>query len=160
MGRIRRKRYRNGEIPAYVQNAPHRHGARMARKDLPRGLCRVCEQAVASGRRGRIRSWHDGRKLADGTRESNCLHRYKVATRPSYAKRVIATRDGRVCRLCKASRGKTYAWLHLDHITPLADGGTADEDNLQLICPDCHRDKTAAEATARAARRRLLKDAA
>lgn len=138
----------------YAKAAPHRHGARLARLDLPRGLCRVCGAAVAQGRGGRVRSWHDGRKDADGSCEPNCLRNYKIATRPSFGKRVIAARDGRSCKQCGAVRGRTYAWLHLDHIVPLADGGSADESNLQMLCPDCHKAKTAAEATVRAERRR------
>jgi 5-methylcytosine-specific restriction endonuclease McrA len=156
--RPRRRRYRNGEVPAYANAAPHRHGARIARKDVPRGCCRVCGDPVQANR-GRVRSWHDGRKLADDVREPNCLHAYKVATRPSYGKRIIANREGRCCRKCGEKRGTSYAWLHLDHIEPLADGGTPTEENLQLLCPDCHKAKTAAEAAIRAQRRKEAKNA-
>ena len=30
----------------------------------------------------------------------------------------------------------------IDHIIPLARGGTEDDDNLQALCPGCHRKKT------------------
>ena len=42
----------------------------------------------------------------------------------------------------------------VDHIVPLVDGGSHDLDNLQTLCSPCHRAKTAAEATERAARER------
>ncbi|RIY00177.1 HNH endonuclease [Aureimonas flava] len=42
-----------------------------------------------------------------------------------------------------------------DHITPLADGGENVESNLQILCGDCHKLKTAAEASQRAAVRSL-----
>lgn len=47
--------------------------------------------------------------------------------------------------------------FHLDHITPLAAGGTNDRSNLQLLCTytdelgkwqGCHAEKTAAEKAA------------
>ena len=31
---------------------------------------------------------------------------------------------------------------HVDHIIPLADGGTNDESNLQCLCAPCHGRKT------------------
>jgi hypothetical protein len=157
--RPRKRRYGPGEVPAYAQAAPHRHGQRIARLAVPRGFCRVCGQAVAQGRNGRVRSWHDGRATAAGEREPNCLHTYKIATRPSYGKTFVAKRDGRKCAKCGADRGRSYAWLHLDHIVPLADGGEAIESNLQLLCPDCHTAKTADENSERAKRRREAKAA-
>ncbi|WP_420621723.1 HNH endonuclease [Candidatus Poriferisodalis sp.] len=39
--------------------------------------------------------------------------------------------------------------LELDHIKPLGDGGTDAEDNLQLLCRDCHTRKTRREDQAR-----------
>jgi hypothetical protein len=35
--------------------------------------------------------------------------------------------------------------LELDHIIPLHRGGSNDYENLQLLCRDCHKEKTAAE---------------
>ena len=32
--------------------------------------------------------------------------------------------------------------FHIDHIKPLANGGTNEKDNLQLLCVECHFDKT------------------
>ena len=32
--------------------------------------------------------------------------------------------------------------LHVDHITPRAMGGGDEPENLQLLCPNCHQDKT------------------
>jgi 5-methylcytosine-specific restriction endonuclease McrA len=151
----RRRRRAPGELPKYVTDAPHRHAQRIARHDLPRGFCRVCTLHVQPAKNGRVRSWHDGRPSVDGSGlEPNCLHRYKIAQRRSYALNYLVKRDGRTCARCKATRGKRYAWLHVDHIVPLADGGANDESNLQLLCPDCHKTKTATEAGARAARKR------
>ena len=41
----------------------------------------------------------------------------------------------------------------LDHIVPLADGGTDEEDNLQVLCKCCHGLKTEAETYDRNLRR-------
>lgn len=44
--------------------------------------------------------------------------------------------------------------LQVDHIHPLIDGGSFHPSNLQLLCPDHHKAKTAREATLRARGRR------
>ncbi|MGQ4514232.1 HNH endonuclease [Streptomyces sp. DW26H14] len=45
--------------------------------------------------------------------------------------------------------------LQLDHITPVAEGGSVeDPDNLGLICVPCHTEKSAAEAARGSERRR------
>jgi 5-methylcytosine-specific restriction protein A len=38
----------------------------------------------------------------------------------------------------------------VDHIIPLWEGGSDDEDNKQTICPPCHEAKSAEEARRRA----------
>ena len=40
--------------------------------------------------------------------------------------------------------------MELDHVRPLGDGGTDAEDNLQLLCRDCHTRKTRRENQTRA----------
>lgn len=147
----KRRRFRKrtrGETPAYRLRSPHRFPERGAR--VP-GVCRVCGVDVRDGARGRKRSWHDGRN-----EEPNCLHNYKMAANyRNYAKRYIARLRGAQCETC-SKKGRGFHWLHLDHIVPLADGGTFTEENLQLLCPDCHTSKTSAENSRRA---RARKDA-
>ena len=36
--------------------------------------------------------------------------------------------------------------FHIDHIVPLANGGTNDDENLQVLCEPCHFEKTKQEA--------------
>lgn len=48
------------------------------------------------------------------------------------------------CAVCMAA-GRVRAATDLDHIIPLFKGGTNIESNLQCLCGDCHRDKTAAD---------------
>lgn len=66
-------------------------------------------------------------------------------------KKRIAASAGWKCGICTKL---LPACFQVDHIVPLADGGTDTEDNLQSLCPDCHADKTQKEAIARAKRPR------
>jgi len=57
-----------------------------------------------------------------------------------------------------AQNGKCYdcprklmpGMYHADHRLPLADGGSNDDDNIVLICLDCHKAKTRGENKSRA----------
>ncbi|MDF3606318.1 HNH endonuclease signature motif containing protein [Paracoccus sp. DMF-8] len=53
-------------------------------------------------------------------------------------------RDSYLCQPC-LKRGHVTEANEVDHITPKAQGGTDDLGNLQAICRDCHRDKTASD---------------
>lgn len=44
------------------------------------------------------------------------------------------------CIVCKCDIRNSY---HVDHIEPLARGGSNDRDNLQLLCPPCNKRKHA-----------------
>lgn len=50
-----------------------------------------------------------------------------------------------LCRTC-TEQGRVTAATHVDHIVPKAEGGTDDPSNLQALCTDCHKDKTAHES--------------
>jgi 5-methylcytosine-specific restriction protein A len=50
----------------------------------------------------------------------------------------IRERDGYRCRAC----GCAVRVGQVDHVTPLDSGGSDDDSNLQLLCDDCHVDKT------------------
>ena len=43
-----------------------------------------------------------------------------------------------ICSMCGIERR-----MHRDHIVPRALGGSDDPDNIQLLCANCHEDKTA-----------------
>lgn len=53
-----------------------------------------------------------------------------------------------LCRLCLA-RGRPVPATEVDHITPKVLGGSDQDSNLQPLCGDCHKAKTAKEASAR-----------
>jgi len=47
-----------------------------------------------------------------------------------------------LCVRCEA-HGRLSLATDLDHIKPLCKGGSNDLDNLQGLCAQCHKDKTA-----------------
>lgn len=54
----------------------------------------------------------------------------------------ILERDSYICQPCKR-RAKIVIGNQVDHIKPKAQGGTDSEGNLEAICNDCHKAKTA-----------------
>lgn len=75
------------------------------------------------------------RELTDAERE-----RRRVDGR---TKRRIMERDEYRCVKCASHRD-----LEVDHVVPIASGGTSDDENLQTLCKPCHRDKTRDEREA------------
>ena len=57
-------------------------------------------------------------------------------------RRLILRRDNHLCQPCLANGRPTPA-EQVDHIKPKAKGGTDAQDNLQSICDECHKAKTA-----------------
>jgi 5-methylcytosine-specific restriction protein A len=51
----------------------------------------------------------------------------------------IRERDGYICQMCRRPTAKG----EVDHIVALKDGGTEVDANCQLLCVECHKDKTA-----------------
>lgn len=56
----------------------------------------------------------------------------------------ILARDAGLCQVCKRNGLLTQA-TEVDHIKPRKKGGTHDARNLQVICSQCHVEKTAAD---------------
>lgn len=77
-------------------------------------------------------------------------------------RRAVWRRDKGKCACCGTvcPRKGTPKW-HMDHIQPLIEAqGNLDFwrlTNLRTLCSECHKKKTGAEATARAAARRAAK---
>lgn len=66
----------------------------------------------------------------------------------------VLRRDRRICQLCESRAG-----VEVDHIVPIALGGTGDLENLRTLCRACHASETARfreEGEAFTARRREL----
>lgn len=58
---------------------------------------------------------------------------------PRKLRHEVFKRDGYRCRECGATNKETR--LHVDHIKPVAKGGTNDLSNLQTLCEECNRAK-------------------
>ena len=56
----------------------------------------------------------------------------------------ILERDNYLCVACM-KLGKLTPATDVDHIVPLSKGGTNSPDNLQALCHECHKQKTAKE---------------
>lgn len=57
----------------------------------------------------------------------------------------VLKRDSYLCQPCRR-KGRVTEAKEVDHITPKAQDGEDDYDNLQAICTDCHKAKTATES--------------
>ena len=62
----------------------------------------------------------------------------------------IFGRQRGICALCGSLKNPVPC-VELDHIVPIAMGGTHDSSNLQGLCRSCHQAKSAREAVALAA---------
>jgi ribosomal protein L37AE/L43A len=57
-----------------------------------------------------------------------------------YARRVaVQTRDSYTCQECGDQPPRPE--LHVDHVTPISEGGGHEIDNLRALCADCHADR-------------------
>jgi hypothetical protein len=61
----------------------------------------------------------------------------------------ILERNGYTCQLCGAGPGDPDPFnphrkvrLHIDHITPLSQGGVDDKDNLRVLCSACNQGRS------------------
>lgn len=88
---------------------------------------------------------------------SNHLHHLRPAwiTRTSVPQRIrgralqilraIQFAKKPLCERCE-QRGLVTSATQRDHIVPLAEGGTEDEDNIQSLCDACHLEKSKLES--------------
>lgn len=60
---------------------------------------------------------------------------------PSTAKRELIQKYGRTCNKCKRTYDTAYN-LQVDHKIPIMCGGMDQQENTQLLCSQCHANKT------------------
>lgn len=99
----------------------------LERADVPRDTKTLLLQLVA------LIASTDRRRARDRVRASAPARRISRALRER-----VFERDAHTCRACGAQDD-----LQLDHIWPVARGGTADESNLQVLCRACNARKGA-----------------
>jgi 5-methylcytosine-specific restriction enzyme A len=59
----------------------------------------------------------------------------------------VLRRDDYLCVHCRAL-GRVEVAVEVDHIVPLCDGGSNEQENLQSLCRSCHQSKSAEEERA------------
>ena len=75
-------------------------------------------------------------------------HREKARRRAEFnnqkrtLRHIVGERDNWTCQNPECKRPSKED-AHIDHIRPLAFGGTNDPDNLQILCPNCNFQKAA-----------------
>jgi hypothetical protein len=60
----------------------------------------------------------------------------------------VMRRDGFRCQLCGVTAMQDDVVLEIDHIHPVKEGGTSDEENLWTLCHCCNRGKAAKQLVA------------
>ena len=56
-------------------------------------------------------------------------------------------RDHYLCQVCLKKQPPIFSAAYgVDHVIPVSEGGTDDEENLQAICRECHSLKTQKES--------------
>ena len=113
-----------------------------------RTLCTQCHLVKASGAdglcdecRSKYKRWTIYQKFKGSSIARYGRKWYKL-------RQSILKRDSYLCQECLRN-GKYQVAEDVDHIVPLTQGGTDDESNLQSLCHECHKIKTARESQTR-----------
>lgn len=77
-------------------------------------------------------------KVRDYNRKTKCIRKNSEGVSSAKDIRNILRLQRFKCAECRVSVKKTY---HIDHITPIAKGGTSWPNNLQCLCPPCNMKK-------------------
>jgi 5-methylcytosine-specific restriction endonuclease McrA len=143
-----------------LANRATRLAARKARRERPEAKIKAKAYATVYwqevyGPRGRTknRAWYwehtdelRQKRLADPSPQklAKANRRARKASSPGRHTaadiRLILKAQKARCAYCRASLKNGW---HLDHVMPLALGGTNDRRNLQALCPSCNRSKAA-----------------
>ena len=70
------------------------------------------------------------------------IHQQRITGRTLQTLRARLLYDQPLCVACEAAGAVTLA-QQVDHIVPLYKGGTNDDSNMQGLCVECHKVKTA-----------------
>lgn len=66
----------------------------------------------------------------------------RIRGRTLQAQRKRIMQEQPLCKMCE-NKGIVTSGVEMDHIVPLFKGGSNNDDNLQMLCVECHRAKTA-----------------
>lgn len=81
-------------------------------------------------------------------KQSQSSEQHRIRGRKGVALRHQVRVEEPFCRICEAKGVYTLS-TEIDHIVPLAKGGTNDRSNLQALCAQCHEAKSLRDRGAR-----------
>ena len=93
---------------------------------------------------GRLGLPYCGQRLA-GAASEVFLHLLKARRDPPGSRQALLAEQDHQCKLCAAPI--TATTCELDHIVPVHQSFAAQAQNLQALCLECHRNKTALESS-------------
>lgn len=122
--------------------AEHARARRAQNPEPHKAALRRSFQKHKATRLAETRAW----KAANKQATSNHMRAAKAKRRAaegSFTRDDVETMLVEQCGVCAACPANISESYHVDHMTPLARGGTNWPDNLQLLCPACNRSKGA-----------------
>jgi len=83
---------------------------------------------------------------------------------PAGVRTRVLERNGYTCQLCGAAGGDPDPTnpaqkirLHLDHVLPVSQGGSSDEDNLRVLCSACNQGRANIQPASEGAKNLLMR---
>jgi len=112
-------------------------------------------RVAAERRQAGVVSVHDAHGVARATRNVYPNRSHRAVARatvqcdvaparhaiPARLRFTVLQRDGFRCRYCGRTAGEPGVVLHVDHVVPVAAGGTTIEGNLVTACAECNLGK-------------------
>lgn len=149
------EQFEEGKMTAEEYQAVEQDVIREARLPICRAYSVNCHVSYTSpqGRnryhKSQIYSEDEIRQEMERQERKSAYHASEVYRRRAERSRVtpsvryrIMERDGFRCCVCGRS-ARSGVELEVDHIIPIARGGSSDDSNLQTLCRDCNRGKGA-----------------
>ena len=141
---VRRELLAEGHCPKVVMRSMSEW--RCLRLRCAAASCVICafheDLDVLQAWMGRLGLPYRGQRLA-GAASEVFLHLLKARRDPPGSRQAVLAEQDHQCKLCAAPI--TAATCELDHIVPVHQSFSAQAQNLQALCLECHRNKTALE---------------
>lgn len=133
---LKRRQYRR----SYAENPEFRE--RVREKSRKHGR-EYRKRPDVKARRKEYLEEYNQRPEAQELKRKRELERYYRMGGHGYRRhwRFLLERDGPQCQICGEHLNPHAEPFHVDHVKPVAKGGTSDPSNLQLAHPDCNVQK-------------------
>lgn len=87
-----------------------------------------------------IKAHRRTKRKNDGRYTAQMQRRSRLGEGDTFTRQQIIDRDHRTCYVCNRT-GLSDSEIHIDHVLPLARGGTHTLDNVRVACPPCNLGK-------------------